>query len=185
MGAQPDIATEMYATLSGRVEDAMVKRLFEKMAAAVTDGVKTLHLMIQSSGGVIGDGIAIYNYLRNLPIDIIAYNGGMVQSIAVIAFLAASRRKASKTATFMIHKATFNAGLPTTSLQLSTVAHSLMVDDGRIEDILKEYLSMPEDKWNVHRFSDLFITAEEALDFGLIDEIADFAPPPGAVLMNI
>lgn len=185
MGETSEKITEMYATLSGRVDDEMVYRLLDRGASAVTDGIRRLHMLVQSSGGVIGDGIALYNYLRNLPLEIIAYNGGMVQSIAVIAFLAAKKRKASKTATFMIHKATFNAGMPSTSLQLSTVAHSLMVDDGRIENILKEYLSMPEEKWHVHRFSDLFLTAEEALDFGLIDEIADFAPPVGAMLVNI
>jgi ATP-dependent Clp protease protease subunit len=189
MGKTPDQQAAdrsvRYATMAGRVEDALVQRLFNQVSAAVADGVKTLHLMVQSSGGVIGDGIALYNYLRNLPIEVITYNAGMVQSIAVVAFMAARKRRASATATFMIHKATFNAGLPSTSFQLSAVTHSLMVDDNRIEGILRQYLSMPEEKWNVHRYADLFLTAEEALGFGLIDEIADFAPPPGAVLVNI
>jgi ATP-dependent Clp protease protease subunit len=43
--------------------------------------------LVQSTGGFVGDGIAIYNYLRNVPIEIIAYNGGMVSSIAVLVFI--------------------------------------------------------------------------------------------------
>ncbi len=177
--------TELYATLAGRFDEELVQRLFKQLASAVSCGVQSLHLMIQSTGGIINDGIAVYNYIRCLPLDITTYNTGSVQSIAVIAFLAAKKRKASRSATFMLHKATFYSGGPTTSFQLSAATQSLMVDDDRIERILKEYINMPAEKWEVHRFVDLFITADEALAFGLIDEIADFAPPPGATLINI
>jgi ATP-dependent Clp protease protease subunit len=175
----------VYATLAGRIDDQLVQRLFNCMSELVTDGTRHLHLMVQSTGGIINDGIALYNYLKNLPIEITSYNTGTVQSIAVIVFLAAKRRCAARTATFMLHKATFYSGGPTTSVQLNAATQSLLVDDGRIESVLKQTISMPEEKWNVHRFTDLFLTAEEALAYGLIDEIADFAPPAGARLINM
>jgi ATP-dependent Clp protease, protease subunit len=162
-----------------------MQRLFDRMSAAVCSGVKKLHLMVQSTGGIIGNGIAMHNYLRNLPIDITSYNSGTVQSIAVIVFLAAKKRKASDTATFMIHKATFHPGMAATSAQLYAATRSLDVDDARIERILKACITMPEEKWNVHGFADLFMTAQEAAQFALIDEIGDFSPPAGATLINI
>lgn len=177
--------TELYATLAGRIDEALVQRLLTQMANAVSSGVQELHLMIQSTGGIINDGISLYNYLRGLPLALTTYNTGTVQSIAVSMFLAAKRRKASLSATFMIHKATFYASSPTTSVQLSAATQSLKVDDDRIERILKQYIRMPEDKWEAHRYVDIFITAEEALSYGMIDEIADFRPPPGATLINI
>lgn len=185
MKAKKDKGAAIYATLAGRIDEEVVQRVFDQMASAVSDGAKSFHLMLQSTGGIINDGIAIYNYLRQLPIDLTTYNGGTVQSIAVSIFLSAKKRKASKSATFMIHKATFYASAPTTSVQLSAATQSLKVDDDRIERILKEYIRMPEERWEAHRFVDLFITAEEALQYGLIDEIADFSPPPGATLINI
>lgn len=185
MDNSPKEASEIYATLVGRVDDALVKRLFEQVSSAVTNGVQRLHLMVQSSGGIIGDGIAIHNYLKNIPMEIITYNAGMVQSIAVPVFLSGKYRRASKTATFMIHKATFSGSMPATAVDLNSTTQSLVIDDARIEGILKQYLHMPEEKWNVHRYSDLFITADEALQFGMIDEIADFKPPSGAMLLNI
>jgi ATP-dependent Clp protease protease subunit len=178
-------AQELYATLCGRVDDAMTQRVFNRLVDAINSGVKTLHLLIQSSGGIIGEGIALHNFLKNMPIDIVAYNGGSIQSIAVIAFLGAKRRMASKSATFMMHKATFNPGRASTSFQLNAATQSLMVDDDRIENILRQHIVMPEEKWNVHRFADLFITADDALEYGLIDEIADFAPPANARMINI
>lgn len=59
--------SEIYATLAGRVNDAMVQKIFTQAANAVSNGVQTLHLMMQSTGGIINDGIALYNYLRTLP----------------------------------------------------------------------------------------------------------------------
>jgi ATP-dependent Clp protease protease subunit len=176
---------ELYATLAGRIDDALMQRLFDRMSAAVSGGVRSLHLMVQSTGGIICNGIAMYNYLRNLPIELTFYNAGTVQSIAVIVFLAAKRRRASGTATFMIHKATFHPGMSATSAQLYAATRSLDVDDARIESILKAHIAMPDDKWSLHRMADLFITAQEAAEFGLIDEVHDFAPPSGAALINI
>lgn len=185
MNAPDEKEKEIYATLAGRIDEAVVQRVFDQMANAVSGKVKRFHLMLQSTGGIINDGIALYNYLRCLPIELITYNAGTVQSIAVSIFLAANKRKASRSATFMIHKATFYSSGPTTSIQLSAATQSLKVDDDRIERILKQYIRLPEEKWDAHRFVDIFITAEEALQYGLIDEITDFAPPPGATLINI
>ena len=92
---------EIYATLAGQVNEYMVQKFFQGIAIAMSNKVQRIHLLIQSTGGFICDGIALYNYIRKLPIEVIAYNVGSVQSIAVIAFLGAQKRKASKTATFM------------------------------------------------------------------------------------
>lgn len=184
-GKVDEKATEIYATLAGRIDDSVVQRVFNQMASAVSSGVERFHLMLQSTGGIINDGIALYNYLRCLPIDLITYNTGTVQSIAVSVFLSGKKRRAARSATFMIHKATFYSNSPTTSVQLSAATQSLKVDDDRIERILKQYIRMPDEKWDAHRFVDIFITAEEALQYGLIDEIADFSPPSGTKLINI
>lgn len=53
------------------------------------------------------------------------------------------------------------------------------------QNILKDHLHMPADKWDVHRLGDLWITAEKAVEFGLATEIAEFAPPPNAVIVNV
>src|ERR1039457_314805 len=100
----PALPSVVYATLCGTVEAAMCQRVVSGFTAAVNSGTKEVHLLIQSTGGAIGDGVAIYNFLRNLPIKIIAYNGGTVASIAVIVFLSAQERKVSETGNFVIHK---------------------------------------------------------------------------------
>ena len=69
-------------TLSGDVNSDMVHRVFEAVADMTEDGVETAHILLQSNGGYVSDGICLYNYLSKLPIKIVTYNAGAVASIA-------------------------------------------------------------------------------------------------------
>jgi len=91
-------------TLSGDVNSDMVRRVFDAVADMTEDRITTAHILIQSNGGYVSDGICLYNYLSKLPIKIVTYNAGAVASIAVILFLAGAERYASDTARFMVHK---------------------------------------------------------------------------------
>src|SRR5579863_577549 len=128
----------MYATLAGPVDSQMVQRVFGSMSIALNNGIKRVHLLLQSQGGFVSDGICLYNYLRKLPITLTTYNAGSVMSVAVIVFLAAEHRKASATATFMIHKTQIASAAGTTSNQLQILSNSLGIDDVRTEQILRE-----------------------------------------------
>lgn len=176
---------EVYATLAGMVNEYMVQKVFQGFTTAMSNHVQKIHLLIQSMGGNVGDGIAIYNFLTHLPIEVIAYNGGSVQSIAVLAFLGAKKRKVSKTATFMLHRSHFSGGVPATSHELKAIAESLALDDARTQIILRAHIRMPEDQWIVHENASLFLSADKSIEYGIADEIADFAPPPGATIFNV
>jgi ATP-dependent Clp protease protease subunit len=179
------VPEEVWCTLTGTVDQAMVQRVFDSFAHAIRTEVKTIHLLLQSSGGFVSEGIALYNYLSNLPIQIIAYNPGGVLSIAVVVFLAAQRRVASDTATFMIHKTHISPEPGATAATLNAIANSLNIDNDRIETILHRHIAMPDEKWALHQHGNLTITSREAMDFALIHEIADFSPPAGAPVYNI
>ena len=113
------VLTEIYATLAAPIDGALVQKIFAALNVAVTQKVETVHLLLHSTGGVIPDGIALYNYLRALPINLVTYNAGLISSIAVLPFLAAKERKASASARFMIHKATNSPAPGATALRLS------------------------------------------------------------------
>ncbi len=175
----------IYASLAGNVDTQMVQRVFGAFAIAVNEKVETVHLLVHSGGGLIGDGVGIYNYLRNLPLTLVTYNGGTVASIAILIYLAGKQRKASKTATFMLHRSHFTATAPATTDTLEAIANSLRIDDGRIEEILKEHVQLPPDQWKLHEKADLTVTANDALKYGMIHDISDFQVPPDSQLYNI
>lgn len=185
MAIAPPPASEIYATLIGSVDAAMVQRVFAAGPIAVNGGAKKLHLLIHSPGGAVADGIALYNYLLNLPLEIITCNAGTVSSIAAIIYLSGKLRKVSKAATFMIHKSTFTFTAPTTADRLKTSAEGLLIDDRRCEMILREHLHLTPERWEIHQRGELTLTAEEGVEFGLAHEIGDWAPPPGAPLAAI
>src|SRR5213080_2998307 len=104
MTALPVLPSEVWATFAGPIDQAAVQRALSNLATASGTGVKHVHLLFQSLGGTVGDGVCLYNVFRALPFDLTLYNAGSVQSIAVISYLGAKRRKASTHATFAIHR---------------------------------------------------------------------------------
>lgn len=174
-----------YFTLSGDVNSDMVRRVFNAVADITEDKLTTAHILIQSNGGYVSDGICLYNFLSKLPLDIITYNAGAVASIAVTLFLAGRQRHASDTARFMVHKSHATASPGSRPDALSIIVEGLRADDMRTERILRGQVNLTEEQWQVHAYSDLHLTADQALEVGLIESIRDFAPPKGKRLTNI
>jgi ATP-dependent Clp protease protease subunit len=141
-----------------------------------------VHLLLQTNGGNVGEGISLYNLFRTTPFDLTVYNVGSICSIGVIAFLGAKKRKTSKYGTFMIHRA-YSSPIGT-SERLSAAANQMEMDDKRIEAILKAHTKIPADKWELHKFADVWLSADDAVAYD-IAEIGEFAPPKGQKLFSV
>src|SRR5471032_1069761 len=172
-------------TLSGDVNSDMVRRVFEAAADMTEDHIETAHILIQSNGGYVSDGICLYNYLSRLPINIITYNAGAVASIAVILYLAGGQRYASETARFMVHKSHASAPHGARPDALRIIVEGLQADDARTEQILRAHVNFSDDHWKIHAYSDLHLTASEGLEVGMVDGVVDFVPPKGRRVTNI
>jgi ATP-dependent Clp protease protease subunit len=183
--AAPATPETIYLTLAGDVNMAMVQRLLNASAAAVQQKVKTVHLLLHSTGGSVMDGVGLYNYLRKLPLQILTYNAGGVMSAAVLMYLAGSTRLVSTGATFLIHKSTMPMVAPTGAAELGRRVEGLVVDDERTEAIYREHLTLPDARWAAHANSDLIFTAQQAVDCKLATMIGDFAPPADSTLINL
>ncbi len=185
--SQDSITNEGHAwfTLSGDVNSDMVRRVFDAVADMTEDRITTAHILIQSNGGYVSDGICLYNYLSKLPIRICTYNAGAVASIAVILFLAGEERYASDTARFMVHKSHASAPHGARPDALRIIVEGLQADDARTEQILREHVQLSPEHWRIHEYSDLHLTASEGLKVGMIEEVKDFVPPRGQRVANI
>lgn len=175
----------VYGTFAGGIDQQSLPRFFNTFANAIQGGVETAHLLLQSSGGNVGDGISLYNYLRALPIELHIYNTGCVQSIAVLPYLAARRRIVSKSGTFLIHKAHYSPPPYSNLSKLKSVIDSLLIDDQRIEAILKSHTQIPAEEWAAHASQDVTFDAQQAINFSVADEIGEFVVPPGNQVFNI
>jgi ATP-dependent Clp protease, protease subunit len=174
----------VYGFFAGMIDQQAVQRIANGITIATNNGVEQVHMMFQSAGGVVGDGICVYNIFRAAPIDIILYNVGTIASIGVLAYLGADERKASKNAAFMIHRTTFSPAAATSD-RLQAAANAALLDDQRIEEILHSGVTLSPEKWDVHKVADLWLSADEAVKAGLATAIADFAPPIGTQLFYL
>ena len=178
---------EAYFTFAGQIDNQSSARFFASINAALNAQAERIHLLIQSSGGYVGDGVALFNYLKNLPAEVITYNAGTIASTAVTVFLAGKIRRASETATFMLHKS--GASIASQAIigadALRNKAESVELDDLRTGIILRSHIEMPQDKWELHARGDLHLSAKAAKNYGLIHEISDFKIPAEAQVFNI
>ncbi|MES2901793.1 MAG: ATP-dependent Clp protease proteolytic subunit [Pseudomonadota bacterium] len=177
--------TDAWFTLSGDVNSDMVHRVFEAVSSMTEAGIDTAHILIQSNGGYVSDGLCLYNFLTNAPIKFVMYNGGAVASIAVILFLSGSRRYASETARFMVHKSHATASPGARPDALNIIVEGLRADDMRTESILRKHIELTPEQWAIHQYSDLHLTSRDAKTARVVNDVADFAPPRGVVLRNI
>lgn len=174
----------LFLTLAGLVNQEMSSRVFQTLTGGIRDGFDNVHLLVQSTGGFIGDGIAIYNFLSSLPITLTTYNVGHVASIAVPIFLSGANRICSETATFMIHRpANTNIGGPSNAV--AAIAHSLDIDEERCKTILKSKITLTPKQWAAYANNDLTFSAKEALKAGFVHRHGLFTPIKNAPLFNI
>jgi ATP-dependent Clp protease protease subunit len=167
----------------GAIDQASVQRIFNGLTTASVQNVKEAHVLFQSLGGSVGDGIALYNFFAGLTLDLTLYNVGNVSSAALIAYLGAKKRKTSAFATFMTHR-TSGPAQAFEAARLKAITESVILDDQRTEAILRKHISMPENRWAALE-SDLLFSAEDAVKYGVADEIAEFAPPLGSKIFHI
>jgi len=184
MSSLPPLPIEIYGVFAGPIEQASSQKIVSNLAGATQRGVKHAHVLFQSSGGSVADGVFLYNLFRTLPIEITLYNGGQVCSAALIAYLGGRHRKTNAQATFMVHRSTV---IPSraTSKTLRHIAQSLALDDARTEAIIKTHVRFPKKFWNDMQYHDIHLSAAEAIKYGIAEEIGDFAPPASSILWNL
>jgi len=184
------MARSVYAAFAGVIDQLSLARIFQGFAGATNlqapgGPFSTVHLLFQSTGGTVGDGIALYNFFRGLPLDLHIYNVGSVQSVAAIAYLGAKHRHTSAHGTFMIHKTSFPAQAGLNAGGRKALTDAATAEDRRIEAIIKERAKIPEGRLVLDAMGQVTFNAQEAVDFGIADDIREFEVPPGNQVFNI
>lgn len=183
----PDLAGKKtaYYGFTGLIEPASAARIASAVNRAVNGGCDEVYICFSSNGGLIADGVYLYNHIKGLPINVIIHNIGTVASIAAAIFVAAEKRYCSKHGVFMIHPTSIPLQENVQAERLQSSLNAALADDQRTEDILRERTSLTDDILNARRYREVYITPEEAVKFGLADEVRDFALPQGNEILQI
>ncbi len=135
------------------------------------DPEKDINLYINSPGGSIMAGLAIYDTIQFIKPDIVTTCIGMAASMAAVLLAAgtAGKRHALPNARVMIHQPMGGAQGQATDIEIR--AREILRLRERINDILAHHTKQPVAKIAEDTERDYFLSAEEALEYGLIDSI--------------
>ena len=137
------------------------------------DPTKDISLYINSPGGSVTDGFAIYDTMQYIKCDVSTICMGMAASMG--AFLLAAGTKGKRIAlpnsTIMIHQPHGGYKGQVTDMEIHT---RYMLDiKARLNKILSENTGKPLDIIKNDTERDNFMTAQQALEYGLIDKVID------------
>ncbi|MEP7239409.1 MAG: ATP-dependent Clp protease proteolytic subunit [Devosia sp.] len=178
-------ASPAYFGYTGLIEPGGVGRIAGALNAAVNSGIAEVHLTFSSNGGYVADGIYLHNHIRALPLKLTIYNTGSVGSIAVAVFLAAAERWCSRHAMFRIHPTTMGSAEGMSARRLQSTLDAALADDDRTDDILRQHASIPDDVLVSRRFSEVHIAPRQAVEWGLVQGVREFALPQGQHIVQI
>jgi ATP-dependent Clp protease, protease subunit len=175
-----------YYGYTGLIDSASVSKLCGALNVAANNQQDCIYLCLSSPGGFVADGIFLYNHIRGLAVEVIIHATGTIASIATAAFVAGSTRYSSANAMFMMHPTSvgpFPQGIAADRLQ--SALNSAVADDERTERILRDRTSLTDEVLKARRSGDVHLSPKDALKFGLIHEIAEFAVPAGNQLVQL
>jgi ATP-dependent protease ClpP protease subunit len=90
-----------------------------------------IYLFMNSLGGQVDDGVALFGLIRSLPVEVITVNVGMVASAAIITFLAGKQRIAFPHCTFHFHDYEWNYPAAHNLTRLEYMDHTQILNSAR------------------------------------------------------
>lgn len=158
--------------LSGEVNDDIASLVVSQLLFLESqDPTKDIHLYINSPGGVVSAGLAIYDTMNYVKCDVSTICMGLAASMGafLLAGGAKGKRYALPNAEIMIHQPSGGAKGQETEIRIA--AEQILKTRERLNKILAENTGKPIEIVSADTERDNYMTAEEAKAYGLIDEI--------------
>ena len=160
--------------LSGPIEDDMANSIVAQLLFLdAQDSTKDIYLYINSPGGVVTSGMAIYDTMNFIKADVQTIVIGMAASMAsvLVSSGAKGKRFGLPHSTVMIHQPSGGAQGQQTEIQIA--AEEILKTRKMINGILAENSGQPIEQIERDTERDHYLTAQEAVDYGLIDGIME------------
>jgi len=158
--------------LGQQVDDQISNALVAQMLYLQSDDPKAdIHLYINSPGGSITAGMAIYDTMQYVSCDVATYCIGQAASMGAVLLTAGAKGKrfALPNARIMIHQPL--AGMQGTAREVEIHVEELRRIKKRMNEIIIEHTGHSLEKIEKDTDRDRFMSADEAADYGLIDKV--------------
>ncbi|MDJ0729873.1 MAG: ATP-dependent Clp endopeptidase proteolytic subunit ClpP [Crocosphaera sp.] len=151
-----------------QVADSIVAQL---LFLDAEDPEKDIQLYINSPGGSVYAGLAIYDTMQQIRPDVVTICFGLAASMG--AFLLSGgtqgKRMALPSSRIMIHQPL--GGAQGQAVEIEIQAKEILYIKKRLNDMLAEHTGQPFETISADTERDFFMSAQEAVDYGLIDKV--------------
>ena len=137
------------------------------------DPKKDINLYINSPGGVVTGGMAVYDTINLLSCDVVTYCVGMAASMATVLLAAGTpgKRYALPNSRVMIHQPSGGAGGQTSDITIA--AREINRWKQTLNQVIAKHTGKTEDQVEKDSDRDYYMTAEEAKEYGIVDNVIE------------
>jgi ATP-dependent Clp protease protease subunit len=168
--------------LGTQVNDEVANAIVAQLLFLQSDDPKAdIHLYINSPGGSVTAGLAIYDTMQFVTCDVATYCIGQCASMGAVLLAAgaAGKRHALPNARIMIHQPL--AGMEGTAEEILIHVKEFRKIKEKLNTILLKHTGHPLEKIQSDTERDNFMSAEEALGYRLIDRVIERMEPPATI----
>ena len=139
------------------------------------DPEKDIRLYINSPGGSISAGLAIYDTMQYIKCDVSTVCIGMAASMGAFLLTGGARgkRMALPNAEIMIHQPAISGGVKGQATEIQIVSDHILRTRRQLNRIMAQNTGRSEEEIAAATERDNYMSAAEALDFGIIDQIIE------------
>ena len=135
------------------------------------DRARDIHLYINSPGGDVSAGLAVYDTLQYIscPVETVCVGSAMSMAAILLAAGSPGKRFALPHASIMIHQPW--GGVQGTAADIEIHAEEILKKRALLDGLLAKHTGRPIEEVSKATERDRFLSSDEALEFGLIDEV--------------
>jgi ATP-dependent Clp protease protease subunit len=163
--------------LGTAINDEVANSIVAQLLFLQSDDAKApVHLYLNSPGGSVSAGMAIYDTMQFISCDVSTYCVGQAASMAAVLLAAGAtgKRHALPNSRILIHQPL--AGMEGSAEDIMIHAKEFMKIKERLNRILLKHTGQSLEKIEKDTDRDRFMSAEEALEYGLIDHVIEHMP---------
>ncbi len=165
--------------LGGLADDTNANLIIAQMLFLSNEDTKTdIHFYINSPGGSITAGLAVYDTMQFLRCDVATYCVGQAASMAAVLLAGGKSGKRSLLANsrVLLHQPSISGILEGSATDLDIEAKEILRLRSRLYQILAKHTGQSADKIEKDCDRNLWLEAEEAINYGLVDRVLRKAP---------
>ncbi|MCJ7691819.1 MAG: ATP-dependent Clp protease proteolytic subunit [Sedimentisphaerales bacterium] len=165
--------------LGGAINDDAANLIIAQMLFLSNEDSKTdIHFYINSPGGAITAGLAVYDTMRFLRCDVATYCVGQAASMGAVLLTggAAGKRSVLANSRILLHQPLITGILEGPATDLEIEAQEILRLRSRLYKILAEHTGQDAEKIEKDCDRNLWLEANEAIEYGLVDKILQKAP---------